>query len=657
MQQTLLLAPAADPAQDYTAQDIQVLEGLEAVRVRPGMYIGSTGLSGLQHLMIEILDNAVDEAMAGHCTRVRLSIDADGLITISDNGRGIPVDIHPATGKSALETVMTTLHAGGKFGGAAYKVTGGLHGVGASVVNGLSEHLRAEVRRDNVLYAQEYARGIPITGLSQSRDPAGEHGTTVRFRPDPEIFDEIEYDFDELTRHFKDIAYLNKGLEISFISHWHYEKRQGDIERTYFFDGGLPNLVRSNNRNRRVLQAIPFYYEKTVDEIAVEVAVQYNDGYAELVHSYANCINTPDGGTHLTGFRSALTRVINDFARKQGLIKEDQSNLIGEDVREGLAAAVSVKLTSPQFEGQTKHKLGNPEVRGIVESVVGEGLSRYLEENPAEARRVVEKCLTSQKAREAAKRARDLVIRKNALDGSSLPGKLADCAERDPAKSELYIVEGESAGGSAKMGRDRHFQAILPLKGKILNVERVLQQPDKILGHEEIRAMVAAIGAGEGDEFDPNKIRYHKVIIMTDADVDGSHIRTLILTFIYRRMRGLIDGGPEDGYLYIAQPPLYRIRAGRQIEYAYSEEQKDALLAQRTGQRNPEIQRYKGLGEMNPEQLWETTMNPDTRRMLKVRIENETDADDVFTTFMGELVAPRKSYIQAHARSVKNLDV
>ena len=657
MQQTLLLAPAADPAQDYTAQDIQVLEGLEAVRVRPGMYIGSTGLSGLQHLMIEILDNAVDEAMAGHCTRVRLSIAADGLITIADNGRGIPVDIHPATGKSALETVMTTLHAGGKFGGAAYKVTGGLHGVGASVVNGLSEHLRAEVRRDNVLYAQEYARGIPITGLSQSRDPAGEHGTTVRFRPDPEIFDEIEYDFDELTRHFKDIAYLNKGLEISFISHWHYEKRQGDIERTYFFDGGLPNLVRSNNRNRRVLQAIPFYYEKTVDEIAVEVAVQYNDGYAELVHSYANCINTPDGGTHLTGFRSALTRVINDFARKQGLIKEDQSNLIGEDVREGLAAAVSVKLTSPQFEGQTKHKLGNPEVRGIVESVVGEGLSRYLEENPTEARRVVEKCLTSQKAREAAKRARDLVIRKNALDGSSLPGKLADCAERDPRFSELYIVEGESAGGSAKMGRDRHFQAILPLKGKILNVERVLQQPDKILGHEEIRAMVAAIGAGEGDEFDPNKIRYHKVIIMTDADVDGSHIRTLILTFIYRRMRGLIDGGDEKGFLYIAQPPLYRIRAGRQIEYAYSEEQKDALLAQRTGQRNPEIQRYKGLGEMNPEQLWETTMNPDTRRMLKVRIENETDADDVFTTFMGELVAPRKSYIQAHARSVKNLDV
>ena len=652
MQQTLPIAPGAESAPDYTAQDITVLEGLEAVRVRPGMYIGSTGLSGLQHLMIEILDNAVDEAMAGYCTRVQLSISADGLITISDNGRGIPIDVHPATGKSALETVMTTLHAGGKFGGGAYKVTGGLHGVGASVVNGLSEYLRAEVRRDGVLHSQEYCRGIPATELvRESR--AANHGTTIIFRPDPEIFGEIDYDFDELTRHFKDIAYLNKGLEISFISHWHYERRQGDIERTYFFDGGIPNLVRNDNRNRRVLQSIPFYYEKTMDDTAVEVAVQYNDGYSESVHSYANCIKTPDGGTHLTGFRSALTRVINDFARKQGQIKDDQANLIGEDVREGLAAVVSVKLTSPQFEGQTKHKLGNPEVSGIVQSVVNEGLSRYLEENPAEGKRVVEKCLTSQKAREAAKRARDLVIRKNALDGSSLPGKLADCAERDPAKSELYIVEGESAGGSAKMGRDRHFQAILPLKGKILNVERVLQQPDKILGHEEIRAMVAAVGAGEGEDFDPAKVRYHKVIIMTDADVDGSHIRTLILTFIYRRMRGLID----HGYLYIAQPPLYRIQSGRRIEYAYTEEQKDEILAKNTGQRNPAVSRYKGLGEMNPEQLWETTMNPETRHMLEVRIESEVEADNVFTTFMGEVVAPRKSYIQAHARSVRNLDV
>ena len=652
MQQALPITADPDNTLDYTAQDIQVLEGLEAVRVRPGMYIGSTGLSGLQHLMIEILDNAVDEAMAGYCTQVHLNIAADGLITISDNGRGIPIDIHPTTGKNALETVMTTLHAGGKFGGGAYKVTGGLHGVGASVVNGLSEFLRAEVRRDGLLYSQEYVRGIPSTELIKESD-TDKHGTTISFRPDSEIFDEVDYDFDELTRHFKDIAYLNKGLELCFTSHWHYERRQGDIERTYFFDGGIPNLVRNDNRNRRVLQAIPFYFEKTVDDTAVEVAVQYNDGYAESVHSYANCIKTPDGGTHLTGFRSALTRVINDFARKQGQLKDDQANLLGEDVREGLAAAVSVKMTSPQFEGQTKHKLGNPEVRGIVESVVGEGLGRYLEENPTEGRKMVDKCLTSQKAREAAKRARDLVIRKNALDGSSLPGKLADCAERDPAKSELYIVEGESAGGSAKMGRDRHFQAILPLKGKILNVERVLQQPDKILGHEEIRAMVAAVGAGEGEDFDPSKVRYHKVIIMTDADVDGSHIRTLILTFIYRRMRALID----SGYLYIAQPPLYRIQNGRRIEYAYTEEQKDAMLAQHTGQRNPSLQRYKGLGEMNPEQLWETTMNPDTRHMLSVNVDDDNDAEDAFTTLMGEVVAPRKSFIQTYARSVKNLDV
>ena len=652
MQQTFPIAETPEISQDYTARDIQVLEGLEAVRVRPGMYIGSTGLSGLQHLMIEILDNAVDEAMAGFCTRVNLSIAEDGLITVSDNGRGIPVDVHPSTGKSALETVMTTLHAGGKFGGGAYKVTGGLHGVGASVVNGLSEFLRAEVRRDGVVYSQEYVRGIATTVLVRE-SKTGQHGTTISFRPDSEIFGEIDYEFEELTRHFKDIAYLNKGLEICFISYWHYERRQGDIERTYFFDGGIPNLVRNDNRNRRVLQPIPFYYERTVDDTAVEVAVQYNDGYSELVHSYANCIKTPDGGTHLTGFRSALTRVINDYARKQGQLKDDQANLTGEDVREGLAAAVSVKLTSPQFEGQTKHKLGNPEVRGIVESIVGEGLARYLEENPTEGKRVVEKCLTSQKAREAAKRARDLVIRKNALDGSSLPGKLADCAERDPAKSELYIVEGESAGGSAKMGRDRHFQAILPLKGKILNVERVLQQPDKILGHEEIRAMVAAVGAGEGDEFDPSKVRYHKVIIMTDADVDGSHIRTLILTFMYRRMRGLID----SDYLYIAQPPLYRIQNGRRIEYAYSEEQKDELVANHTGQRAPSLQRYKGLGEMNPEQLWETTMNPDTRHMLLVKVEDDNDAEDAFTTLMGEVVAPRKSFIQTYARSVKNLDV
>ncbi|HCP23005.1 MAG TPA: DNA topoisomerase IV subunit B, partial [Dehalococcoidia bacterium] len=495
--------------QEYTAKDIQVLEGLEAVRVRPGMYIGSTDQRGLHHLVYEILDNAVDEAMAGYCTRVEISISEDGWISVVDNGRGIPIDKHPKTGKSALETVMTTLHAGGKFGGGAYKVTGGLHGVGGSVVNALSEALRAEVKRQGWQYSQEYVRGIPSGNLAKG-EKTTEHGTTVSFKPDPEIFPDIQYDFDILTAHFKEIAYLNKGLEISFTSHWHFDRRKGDIERTYFFDGGIANLVRNVNRNRRTMQTSPFYFEKVVEDTAVEVAVQYNDSYSETVFSFANCINTEEGGTHMTGFRTALTRVINDFARKQGYIKEDQANLIGEDVREGLAAVISVKLTDPQFEGQTKTKLGNAEIRGIVDSVVSEGLNRYLEENPTDSKRVVDKCLTSQKARDAAKRARDLVIRKNALDGSSLPGKLADCAERDPAKSELYIVEGESAGGSAKMGRDRHFQAILPLKGKILNVERVLQQPDKIIGHEEIRAMVAALGAGEGEDFDPSKIRYHK---------------------------------------------------------------------------------------------------------------------------------------------------
>ena len=637
---------------EYTAKDIQVLEGLEAVRVRPGMYIGSTDQRGLHHLIYEILDNAVDEAMAGHCDSVDISLDADGLITVTDNGRGIPIDIHPTTRLTALETVMTTLHAGGKFGGGAYKVTGGLHGVGGSVVNGLSEHLKAEVRRGGWHYYQEYAKGIPLGKLVKG-EKTQETGTKISFKPDPEIFPNIEYDFDTLISHFKEIAFLNKGLEIRFASPWHDEERNSDVERVYFFDGGIANLVRNFNRNRKVMQTLPFYYEKVVDDTSVEVAVQYNDTFSETVFSFANCINTQEGGSHLTGFRSALTRVINDFARKQGFIKDTDSNLTGEDVREGLAAVVSVKLTDPQFEGQTKTKLGNAEVRGIVESVVGEGLARYLEENLTDAKRVIEKCLTSQKAREAAKRARELVIRKNALDGSSLPGKLSDCAERDPAKSELYIVEGESAGGSAKMGRDRHFQAILPLKGKILNVERVLQQPDKILGHEEIRAMVAALGAGEGEEFDPSKVRYQKIIIMTDADVDGSHIRTLILTFFYRRMQALIDAG----YLYIAQPPLYRIQAGRNVQYAYNEEQKDEMLGKLNGQRNIHLQRYKGLGEMNPDQLWETTMDPESRQMLLVRIGDLVESDDVFTSLMGEVVAPRKSFIAAHARSVKNLDV
>ena len=636
----------------YTSKDIRVLEGLEAVRVRPGMYIGSTDQRGLQHLIFEVLDNAVDEAMAGYCDRVDISINQDGLIAVADNGRGIPVDVHPTTGKSGLETVMTTLHAGGKFGGGAYKVSGGLHGVGGSVVNALSVYLKAQVQRDGYIYHQEYKQGDPTTEVVKSKRTK-EHGTTISFKPDPAMFPIIEYDFETLVSHFKEIGYLNKGLEINFTSEWHEAQRNGDIERTYFFDSGIANLVRNANRNRKVIPKEPFYYQKTLDDTAVEVAVQYNDGFAETVFSFANCINTHEGGTHLTGFRSALTRVINDYTRRQGLIKEDQPNLLGEDVREGLAAVISVKLTDPQFEGQTKTKLGNADVRGIVESVVAEGLTRYLEANPASGKLMVEKCLTSQRAREAAKKARELVIRKNALDGSSLPGKLADCAEQDPAKSELYIVEGESAGGSAKMGRDRSFQAILPLKGKILNVERVLQQPDKILAHEEIRCMIAALGAGEGEEFDASKIRYHKIIIMTDADVDGSHIRTLILTFFYRRMQALIDGG----FLYIAQPPLYRVQAGREVNYAYNEEQKDVLMAKLEGRRGVQVQHYKGLGEMNPDQLWETTMNPDTRQMLQVNIDNVIEIDSVFSTLMSEVVAPRKSFIQAHARSVKNLDV
>ena len=654
MQGTLFTSQdsAQETATDYTAKDIQVLEGLEAVRVRPGMYIGSTDQRGLHHLIYEILDNAVDEAMAGHCESVEVGISAGGLVMVTDNGRGIPVDKHPVTGKSALETVMTTLHAGGKFGGGAYKVTGGLHGVGGSVVNGLSEYLRAEVRREGRVYSQEYSEGIP-TGDLETGERTDKHGTVISFRPDPKIFPDIDYDFEVLANHFKEIAYLNKGLEIRFVSYWHEERRRGDIERTYYFDGGIANLVRNVNRNRRVMQQSPFYYEKTVDETLVEVAVQYNDSFTESVLSFANCINTQEGGTHMTGFRSALTRVINDYARKQSFVKEGDQNLIGEDIREGLAAVISVKLTDPQFEGQTKTKLGNAEVRSVVDSVVSEGLGRYLEEHQAEGKRIIDKCLTSQKAREAAKRARELVIRKNALDGSSLPGKLADCSERDPAKSELYIVEGESAGGSAKLGRDRSFQAILPLKGKILNVERVLQQPDRILGHEEIRALVAAVGAGEGDEFDPAKVRYHKIIIMTDADVDGSHIRTLILTFIYRRMQALID----HGYLYIAQPPLYRVQSGNRVQYAYGEEEKDEILAGLNSARNTHLQRYKGLGEMNPDQLWETTMNPETRQMLRVGIEDMIRVEDVFSTLMGEVVAPRKDFISKHARSVQNLDV
>ena len=642
--------------QDYTAKDIQVLEGLEAVRLRPGMYIGSTDQRGLHHLIYEVVDNSVDEAMAGYCTRVLITIAKEGEVRVSDNGRGIPVDIHPTTGRPALETVMTTLHAGAKFGSGAYKVSGGLHGVGASVVNGLSSDMRVQVQREGHIYSQEYQQGLPVADIAVVAAPEesnGHTGTAIAFTPDPKIFSALDYDFDAIADHFKEVAYLNRGLEIYLISHWHAEERHGDVERCYYFDGGLSSLVRRVNRHRKVLQDRPFYMLKTANDTIVEAAIQYKDGYSESVFSFANCINTEEGGTHLTGFRTALTRVINDYARKQKLLKDDQPNLTGEDVREGLTAVVSVKLTDPQFEGQTKTKLGNAEVKGIVETTLGEAFAQYLEEHPTEGRLIVDNCVTAQKAREAAKKARELVIRKNALDGSSLPGKLADCSERNPALSEVYIVEGESAGGSAKMGRDRRFQAILPIKGKILNVERVLRQPDRILGHEEIRAIIAALGAGEGEEFNVSKLRYHRVIIMTDADVDGSHIRTLLLTFFFRRMSPLIDGG----YLYIAQPPLYRVQSGKIVDYAFSEAHRELIIKNIDGKRSPQIQRYKGLGEMNPDQLWETTMNPETRNMFQVNVHDALESDDLFSKLMGEEVKPRKDFIHAHAQSVTELDV
>ena len=639
-------------SEDYTSENIQVLRGLEAVRIRPGMYIGSTDQRGLHHMIYEILDNAVDEAMAGYCDRVDLSIQSNGTVSVRDNGRGIPVDTHASTGRSALETVMTTLHAGGKFGGGAYKVSGGLHGVGASVVNALSKRLEARIQRDGYTYTQEYRQGEPQGELNRSR-MTRRHGTTISFLPDPQIFPKVEYDFDILTAHFREVAFLNRGLEICFRSPWHSKARQGDIERSYFFDGGVASLVRNVNRRRNVINKTPFHSFRETPEATVETAIQYNDGYGETVMSFANCINTTEGGTHLTGFRSALTRAINDCARRTGLLPESQPNLTGEDTREGLTAVISVKLADPQFEGQTKTKLGNAEIRGAVESSVNESLTIYLKDNPQSAKAIIDKCLTAQRAREAARKARDLVIRKNALDRSSLPGKLSDCSERNPVNSELYIVEGESAGGSAKMGRNPGFQAILPLKGKILNVERVLQQPDKILGHEEIRNIISAVGAGEGEEFDPSKVRYHKVIIMTDADVDGSHIRTLVLTFFFRRMAGLI----RSGYLYIAQPPLYRVQFGRQVNYAYSEEAKEKLIEGQEGRRGLQVQHYKGLGEMNPDQLWETTMDPETRQMLRVDLEDDAIADETFQTLMGSEVAPRKAFIQTHARSVQNLDV
>ena len=637
--------------EEYSADDIQVLEGMEAVRKRPGMYIGSTDQRGLHHLIYEIVDNSVDEFMGGFCTEVSITIQKDGSVLVQDNGRGIPVDIQSQTGLTALETVMTVLHAGGKFGGKAYAVSGGLHGVGASVVNALSSSLQAEVVRDGNIYTQTYSRGITQTEISTEVAPEGRiTGTTVLFMPDTEIFGELVYDFNILMNRFREMAYLNKGLQITFKSDWHTSKWPNH-ELTFYFDGGISSFVRGLNQKRNVIHEDPIYVEKLIEGTSVEVALQYNETYTESVYAFANCINTEDGGTHVTGFRSALTRAINDYARKEKFLKDSEPNLAGEDTREGLTAVISLKIQEPQFEGQTKNKLGNPEARTQVETVLGESLKTFLEDNPKEAKTIVEKCMTSQRAREAARKARDLIIRKNAMDGGGLPGKLADCSEKNPEYCEIYLVEGDSAGGTAKMGRDRKTQAILPLWGKILNVQK--SRDDKIVQHDAIRAMITALGAGLGEDFDIEKLRYHRVIIMADADVDGSHIRTLLLTFFFNHMNELVT----NGHLYIAQPPLYKIGSGKQEQYVYSDQQREEILEQLDGKRNVNIQRYKGLGEMNAEQLWETTMNPETRTLLRVEVADKNNAANDFEMLMGDEVPPRREFIETHALEVTNLDV
>jgi len=629
--------------QDYTAEDIRVLDGLEAVRRRPGMYIGSTDEHGLHHLVYEIVYNSIDEAMAGYCDHTEIIIHQDNSVMVIDNGRGIPVDKHPVTKTSALEAVMTRLHAGAKFGGRTYTVSSGLHGVGASVVNALSAWLDAEVRRDGKIYRQKYERGTPTCKLEVIGDTE-ETGLTVTFLADTKIFGQINYNFDTIRQRLKELAFLNKNLEISF------KDERTDQEATFFFEGGIASLVGRFNKNRVVLNRQPIYISGTMNSTVVEVALQYNDGFSESTLSFANCVNTIDGGSHLTGFRSALTRVLNDYARKNKLIKDTDPNVIGDDVRDGLTSIISVKLVEPQFEGQTKAKLGNPEIKTQVESIVADGLAAYLEQHPDDAKAIIDKCLVSAKAREAARKARDLIFKSSKFDAGTLPGKLASCSETDPSQCELFLVEGDSAGGSAKQGRDRRFQAILPLRGKILNVEKAPK--DKILDHEEIRAIITAVGAGIGDQIDFSRLRYHRIIIMTDADVDGSHIRTLLLTFFYRNMADIIS----QGHLFIAQPPLYRIQSGKEISWIYSDKERDARLKELQGKK-VEIQRYKGLGEMSAEQLWDTTMNPESRTMLRVEIEDAMAADRIFHMLMGSEVPPRKAFIQAHARSVRNLDI
>jgi DNA gyrase subunit B len=632
------------PTLSYREEDIQVLEGLEGVRRRPGMYIGGTDLKGLHQLVHEVVDNSVDEALAGACDCIIITLHENGRVSVEDNGRGIPTGTHPKVGRSTLEVVMTRLHAGGKFDKRGYKVSGGLHGVGVSAVCALSSWIEVEVQREGKKFRQRYAAGKPITEvevIGKSRAT----GTRTTFEPDRTIFPSVKFDFDTLVQRFREMAYLNRGLKIQL------KEEATGRESSFYFEGGISSFVRHLNKNRAVLHPRPIFLMRDFEESTVEVALQYTDDYTETIFCFANAINTPDGGTHLSGFRSALTRTINNYARKQQFLKDADTNLTSEDVREGLTAIISVKLQEPQFEAQTKVKLSNPEIESQVKVTVNEQLNAYLEENPGDAKRIVEKCITAARAREAARKARDLVMRKTALDGMTLPGKLADCQERDPFKCELYLVEGDSAGGTAKQGRDRVFQAILPLRGKILNVEKA--RLDKILSYDQIKFLITAMGTSIGDRFALDKLRYRRIIIMTDADVDGAHIRTLLLTFFFRHMREII----EDGCLYIAQPPLYRIQHGKEKLYAYSDEERDRIVKKIRTKNPPPIQRYKGLGEMNAEQLWETTMDPANRTLLRVEVEDAVRASEIFDILMGNNVAPRKKFIETHAKDVKNLDV
>jgi DNA gyrase subunit B len=636
-----------DKSVSYDAKDIQVLEGLEAVRRRPGMYVGGTDVKALHHLIYEVVDNSIDEALAGACDVIDITIHTDSSVTVVDNGRGIPVDIHPQENKSALEVVMTTLHAGGKFGGGSYKVSGGLHGVGVSAVNALSEWCEVNVKRGGRIHHQRYERGYPtgpveVIGKASKNDT----GTSIQFKFDPEIFtDDVDYRYDTLVQRFREMAFVTRGVNIHFLD------ERSEREMTFYFEGGITSFVRYLNRNRKTLHSV-VHVEKEIDTITIDSAIQYTDAYSESIYAFANTINTIDGGTHLTGLRAAVTRTINDYARRNGLLKDSDPNFSGDDTREGLTAIISIKHPDPQFESQTKVKLMNPEVQTLSQQVVSESFGSFLEENPSAAKAIVQKCLTSARARDAARKARDLVIRKSALESLTLPGKLADCSERDSTKTELFIVEGDSAGGSAKQGRDRHFQAILPLRGKILNTERA--RLDKILTSNEVKALISALGTGIGESFDISGLRYGRIIIMTDADVDGSHIRTLLLTFFFRYMQPLID----EGHLFIAQPPLYRIAHKKQVHYAYTEQDRERLFAELgVNSEKISLSRYKGLGEMNPQQLWDTTMDPSQRTLLMVTIEDATEADRTFDMLMGSAVPPRRRFIQTHAREVRNLDI